>query len=178
MIDFLAQISQLKITKRTGWVNSEIPNPESISDHMYRMAIIAMLIKDKEIDKDRLLKIALVHDIAEAIVGDIVPGVMSDRSKYELELNGISKLQALLPKEDGDMIKELWTEYELAETREAKLCKDIDKYEMIQQCYEYEKTHGKKMQSFYDSTMNKFQHPEVITLSKELYAKRELLKLK
>lgn len=69
MIDFLVQISQLKTTKRTGWLNHGIKQPESISDHMYRMSIIAMMIKDDTIDKNKLIQMALVHDIAESIAG-------------------------------------------------------------------------------------------------------------
>lgn len=49
-------------------------NAESIADHMYRMSIITMLCPPEEgIDKDRCVKLALIHDMAEALVGDITP---------------------------------------------------------------------------------------------------------
>ena len=172
MIEFLQQISKLKTTKRTGWLNNNVPNPESISDHMYRMSIIAMLIKDTEINNSKLIKMALVHDIAESIAGDIGPGEMSVESKFELELKAINELQSMLPPKDGEMIKELWMEYEQNSTKEAQLCKDIDKYEMIQQCFEYEQQFGTRMQSFFDSTLGKFKHPEIIDLVQDLYKQR------
>lgn len=46
---------------------------ESISDHMYRMSIMVQLIQDSSIDKNKCIKMALVHDMAEAITGDITP---------------------------------------------------------------------------------------------------------
>ncbi|GAB1295014.1 5'-deoxynucleotidase HDDC2 [Apodemus speciosus] len=58
---------------RTGWVYRNVEKPESVSDHMYRMAIMAMVTKDDRLNKDRCIRLALVHDMAECIVGDIAP---------------------------------------------------------------------------------------------------------
>lgn len=85
----------LQLTKRTGWVRCNVAGPESIADHMYRMAMMAMLCNSSStssgtssngattssssssgsapIDSVHCMKMALVHDIAEAIVGDITP---------------------------------------------------------------------------------------------------------
>ena len=57
-------MGELKIKKRTGWVYRGIKEVESVSDHMYRMAMMSFLIKDKEIDKEKVMKISLVHDLA------------------------------------------------------------------------------------------------------------------
>nr|XP_040139192.1 5'-deoxynucleotidase HDDC2 isoform X2 [Ictidomys tridecemlineatus] len=40
---------------------------------MYRMAVMAMVTKDDHLNKDRCIRLALVHDMAECIVGDIAP---------------------------------------------------------------------------------------------------------
>ena len=72
-IDFLRTVGRLKELKRTGWVNNNIEKPESVADHMYRMSMASFLITDPGIDKNRLMRIAIVHDLAESIVGDIVP---------------------------------------------------------------------------------------------------------
>ena len=69
MNDFLITCGNLKRTKRTGWIRNSINNPESIADHMHRMSLIAMSIKDTKIDKQKLVKMAIVHDLAEAIAG-------------------------------------------------------------------------------------------------------------
>lgn len=71
---FLHIIERLKTTPREGWRRFDIQHGESIADHMYRMSIITMLCPPEEnIDKDRCVKLALIHDMAEALVGDITP---------------------------------------------------------------------------------------------------------
>ncbi len=61
-------------------------NTESIADHMYRMSIMAQCIKDSSIDKFKAIKMALVHDMAEAITGDITPADgISFKEKNSLE---------------------------------------------------------------------------------------------
>jgi putative hydrolases of HD superfamily len=63
----------LQQTPRTGWVRSGVANPESIADHMYRMAVLALTTAGSEYDQCKLVKMAIVHDLAEALVGDIAP---------------------------------------------------------------------------------------------------------
>jgi len=112
LIEFLFVLGKLKRTKRTGWINNKIENPESIADHMYRMAIMSFFLPSATINREHCIKMSLVHDMAESIVGDITPydGV-SDEEKfkreevvYEVErclsffhgLNGISSHRILL----------------------------------------------------------------------------------
>ncbi|TDH00312.1 hypothetical protein EPR50_G00186970 [Perca flavescens] len=73
MLQFMKLIGQLKRVPRTGWVYRNVKKPESVSDHMYRMAMMSLTITDPTVDKDRCIKLALVHDMAECIVGDIAP---------------------------------------------------------------------------------------------------------
>uniref|UniRef100_A0ABI7XGV5 HD domain containing 2 n=1 Tax=Felis catus TaxID=9685 RepID=A0ABI7XGV5_FELCA len=68
----LLQFLRLRVP-RTGWVYRNVQSPESVSDHMYRMAIMALVTKDEHLNKDRCIRLALVHDMAECIVGDIAP---------------------------------------------------------------------------------------------------------
>lgn len=59
---------------------------ESIADHMYRMAIMVQLVRDASINKSKCIKMALVHDMAEAITGDITPDDgISNEEKNRLE---------------------------------------------------------------------------------------------
>ena len=57
----------------TGWVHNNIQLPESVADHMYRMSMMSFMVSDNDINKDYLMKICMVHDLAESIVGDITP---------------------------------------------------------------------------------------------------------
>ncbi len=70
-LKFFQVVGNLKGLKRTGWVNHEIPLPESVADHMYRMSMLTFMITESGVNKDRLMKICMVHDLAESIVGDV-----------------------------------------------------------------------------------------------------------
>ncbi|KAI3507784.1 hypothetical protein L1887_22778 [Cichorium endivia] len=61
-------------TKRARWVKRDIAGPESIADHMYRMGLMALIASDTpRINRGKCIKMGIVHDIAEVIVGDITP---------------------------------------------------------------------------------------------------------
>ncbi|XP_024018255.1 HD domain-containing protein 2 homolog isoform X1 [Morus notabilis] len=159
-IDFLTLCRRLKTTKRKGWINHGIKSPESIADHMYRMALMSLIATDLPgVNKERCIKIAIVHDIAEAIVGDITPsdGVPKEE-KSRRERAALNEMcEVLGGGARAEEIKELWEEYENNSSIEANLVKDFDKVEMILQALEYEKEHGKVLDEFFLSTAGKFQ---------------------
>ncbi|KAJ0037324.1 hypothetical protein Pint_23381 [Pistacia integerrima] len=163
-VDFLTLCNRLKTTKRKGWINHGIKGPESIADHMYRMALMALIAGDiPGVDRERILlwyslsnitrpvqllgfnipikwqflyyfccwciKIAIVHDIAEAIVGDITPSDNVPKEvKSRMEQAALDEMCKVL---GGGMraeeIRELWAEYENNASIEANLVKDFDK---------------------------------------------------
>lgn len=127
---------------------------------MYRMGIMALIAPDiPGINRDRCVKMAIVHDIAEAIVGDITPfdGV-SKSEKSRMEKEALDHMCKLLGGESrAKEIVELWTEYEENSSPEAKIVKDFDKVEMILQALEYEKEQGIDLDEFFQSTVGKFQ---------------------
>ncbi|CAH6719706.1 5'-deoxynucleotidase [[Candida] jaroonii] len=161
ILSFIQIVRLLKTQKRTGWVDCKIPphQVESISDHMYRMSIIAMCIpnSDKKINIDKCVKIAVIHDIAESLVGDITPfeGVpKSEKHRRELEtMKYLSSIIEPYNKEFSEEIMELWLDYEEIRCLEARYVKDIDKLEMIQQAWDYEQDFGIKydLNQFYES---------------------------
>lgn len=159
-IDFLMLCQRLKTTKRTGWVNHGLKETESIADHMYRMAVMAIISADVPgINRDRCVKMAVIHDIAEAIVGDITPsdGIPKEE-KSKRERAAIDEMCILLGGgHAAEEVKELWLEYENNASIEANLVKDFDKVEMILQALEYETSQGKVLNDFYESTAGKFQ---------------------
>ncbi|KAF6067091.1 HD domain family protein [Candida albicans] len=108
MFAFLQIIRSLKFQKRTGWLDHGIPAEatESIADHMYRMGVISMLVP-KEVDSNKCVKIAIVHDIAECLVGDITPYAGITKAEN-------TKLEARYVKDIDkyEMIQTAW-EYEL-----------------------------------------------------------------
>ncbi|KAG6470740.1 hypothetical protein ZIOFF_071817 [Zingiber officinale] len=186
IIDFLTLCHRLKTTKRKGWIKHGIDHPESIADHMYRMALMSLVAGEiPGVDRERCIKIAIVHDIAEvfvvacyyiviceffyfrfdelpryvAIVGDITPsdGIpKAEKSRREQE--ALDEMCRILGGGlMADEIQELWQEYENNSSTEASLVKDFDKVEMILQALEYETEHGKILDEFFISTAGKFQ---------------------
>ncbi|OBA23329.1 hypothetical protein METBIDRAFT_29829 [Metschnikowia bicuspidata var. bicuspidata NRRL YB-4993] len=148
MLAFVQIVRLLKTQPRTGWIDKKIPqiNAESISDHMYRMLIIAMALPRLKVDVDKCVKIALVHDIAEALVGDITPAEnMPKQEKHRRELAAIEYMANLVSTYNSEFateMTELWWDYEEIRCLEARYVKDIDKYEMIQQAWDYEQDFG------------------------------------
>ncbi|KAJ0763805.1 putative HD/PDEase domain, 5'-deoxynucleotidase YfbR/HDDC2 [Helianthus annuus] len=143
---------------RKGWVNQGIKGSESIADHMYRMALMALVADDLPgINRERCIKIALVHDIAEAIVGDITPSDGVPKvEKSRLEQAALNEMcEVLGGGKRAEEIKELWREYEDNASLEANLVKDFDKIEMILQALEYETEHDRILDEFFLSTAGK-----------------------
>lgn len=137
-------VGQLKVQRRTGWLDHDISECESISDHMYRMGIMSMLIKDPKVNRDKCVRIALVHDIAESLVGDITPfDPVTKEEKHRREWETIQFLcDEFVGEYNQAAAKEMmndWLAYENVSSLEARYVKDIDKYEMLVQCFEYEK---------------------------------------
>ncbi|KAI0411309.1 HD domain-containing protein [Xylaria grammica] len=147
-------LERLKTGKREGWRRFNIERGESISDHMYRMSLMTMLCPPTlapKLDLFKCMKMCLIHDMAEAIVGDITPvdGVAKpEKSRREAEtMDYISK--NLLGKVYGGLagaeIREIWQEYEDSETLDSHFVHDLDKMELLTQMVEYEKRANKAL---------------------------------
>ena len=109
---YLELISRLKHIPRRGWVLNQIPEPETIAGHMYRMALSIFLLPSN-FDTSKLIKMALVHDLAESIVGDITPyDRVTVEDKKNRELLAMIEIGKLIPEESKNEIMKLWQEYE------------------------------------------------------------------
>lgn len=167
MLIFLHILQQLKKTRRTGWINYDVEDPESIADHMYRMGIISMLSNNKNLDTSRCVQIALVHDMAESLVGDITPkDPIPKEEKHRRELAAMEYLTKELlepfnPRAAANIL-ELWNEYENVASPEARFVKDVDKFELIVQTLEFEQQHdSQKDLGQFLNTRNQIKTPEV-----------------
>jgi len=181
-IDFLTMARGLKTTPRTGWIRQKAgPRIESVADHSWRISLMAMVASSssENYDSNRCIKIALVHDLAEATVGDITPHCgVSDVDKHQRELQAITGMTGGLANADcGAEILELWKEYEAGETPEAKLVKDMDKLEMILQALEYESDgeNEESLDGFFDSTRGKWRTPIGAAWGEEIEKRRKKL---
>ncbi|KAF5400476.1 HD domain containing protein 2 [Paragonimus heterotremus] len=179
VVQFLSLCGRLKRTVRTGWTRHDIERPESVSDHMYRMALMATVLPTMDrqgLSVERLIKMTIVHDLAECIVGDITPHCnISKEEKLDRETKAMDQLCTLIPNDNATEIYELWLEYNAQQTPEARLCKDFDKFEMLLQAFEYEQECGapKKLEEFFSSTLGCFSTPTVKSWVEDLNVRRQ-----
>jgi len=135
ILEFLRAAEGLKTATRSGWTSAG--EPESVAEHTWRLCLMALVLRPgfPEIDFARLLKICIVHDLGEAIGGDVPAPEQARRggSKAEEERRDLLQLVAPLPATIREEITALWDEYEAAESAEARLAKALDKLETILQ---------------------------------------------
>ena len=140
ILDFLRAAERLKSTTRTGYTSAG--TQESVAEHTWRLCLMAVVLAPAfpDVDFAKLVKICIIHDLGEAIHGDVSAPEQARRAasglatgKSELERRDLQELLAPLPVALRDEIASLWDEYEAAESPEAKLAKGLDKLETIMQ---------------------------------------------
>ena len=140
VLEFLRAAERLKSTTRTGYTSAG--QQESVAEHTWRLCLMALVLRPAfpEIDFAKLIKICIIHDLGEAIHGDVSAPEQARRAaagatagKAEQERRDLLELLAPLPVAVRDEISALWDEYEAAESPEAKLAKGLDKLETIMQ---------------------------------------------
>ena len=134
VLDFLRAAEQLKNTTRTSWTSSG--NQETVAAHTWRLCLMSLLFARNfpGVDVAKLLKICIVHDLGEAVGGDISAVAQQGMpAKAEQERVDLLQLARPLPDNLRDEIVALWDEYEAATSQEAKLAKAFDKLETIMQ---------------------------------------------
>jgi len=179
LLRFSEIIGKLKVVKRSGWISHVgINEPESVADHSFRCAILAMCIGDLiNVDTEKLIRLLLLHDVQEALTGDY--------DSYAKEKVGFSKVKSqeriaiknilsLLPTKLKRKYILLSKEFEEQMTFEAIIASDIDKIEMMMQALEYEKRgyDSKKLEAFWIDVQNKIKTPMIRDLFQLLRDKR------
>jgi putative hydrolases of HD superfamily len=182
-IAFFHYLERLKVEKREGWKRFGISKGESIADHMYRMSFITMLAPPSlapKLDIPHCMKMALVHDMAEGLVGDLTPvdGVPKpEKSRREAETMdwvANSLLGKVYGGKAGMDIRAIWQEYEDSETLNSRFVHDVDKIELLLQMVEYERAYRcTKDLSEFSWVANKISLPEMKTLSDEIIKERQ-----
>ena len=138
--DFFKIGANLKKIPRKGWQTKlGIDNPESVADHSFSMALISMIISDIEgYDTSKIMKMSLLHDLAESVVGDFTPEEISHSEKTRLENKAMNDILSELPISLKNEYSNIWKEYQENKIEESKLVHDIDKLEMALQAKLYQ----------------------------------------
>lgn len=134
VLEFLRNAERLKNVYRTSWTSGGAP--ESTASHTWRLCLSALVFARNfpEVNIERLLKICIIHDLGEAIGGDI-PAIHQNANapKASQERQDLIVLLQPLPAALQQEIVELWDEYEAAATPTAKVAKALDKLETLMQ---------------------------------------------
>ncbi len=158
LVEFWKLASKLKDEPRRGWMlRLHVRKIESVADHSFGVAILSLYEAERRgYDIGRVLKLALIHDLEEAMIGDLTP-----TDKWRLTRKGVLQRKASakrrilsrLPPSQRSDYQRAWKELGTGGTREARLVKDLDKFEMALQAREYESKGAKRaeLEDFYRS---------------------------
>lgn len=165
ILNFLTELGQLKKKKRKGWQLRGVKDPETIADHTFRVAIMAWLLGEKrKLNINKIIRMALIHDICEIYAGDTTPydNLLNKKNKkewskilrkwprlskikkekfflekYKKEKKSLKKIISVLPSNLKKEIENLWNEYEKGSTREGRFVRQVDRLENLLQALEY-----------------------------------------
>jgi putative hydrolases of HD superfamily len=168
-------LDRLASLPRTGWLLRGVTDPESIAEHTFGVCVVAMKLVDdlrergETVDGERVLRMALLHDAAEAFTGDIPMPAKSETLDRALEEAEAALLTAVLTA--GELA--LWREAEAGTTLEARIVKAADKVQMLVKALVYGEQGRGQLDEFWSSTKNR-RHMD-LDLAKAIFAELETL---
>jgi putative hydrolase of HD superfamily len=176
MLEVLQTAATLKMLPRTSWLLAGVAQPESVADHSFATALLAMSLAalvnrdpqahglTKPLDTGRVAQIAVVHDLAESVVTDLphrATKVLGKDVKRRAEATVMMELSSEFASSE---YLSLWQEYSDLATPEGRLVHDADKLEMIHQALIYERTGNQNLGEFWHA------YPWHYQVSEEMYA--------
>ena len=152
------EILRLKTIPREGWKRHPIPGKdvESVADHSYGVALLCCLLAPENLDKSRVLELAILHDLPEVVTGDVTPadGISSEQKNSD-ELKAMKSLtQGLGASEHWQKVLE---DYQKQGSAEARWVKKMDKLEMTLQSLVYESEHPVDLREFRESASSQLK---------------------
>jgi len=172
LFDFFYIVSELKKTSRRGWKEKiGIEHPESVADHSFISAVMAMVFSDlKKLDTEKMLKMALLHDLSESITGDFTPEEITKENKKEIENQTMNEILSKLPVEISNEYEKIWNEFQDGTSKESSLMHEIDRLEMAIQSLKYNaEGHSKdKLALFFESAKKDIKSKEILEILDEI----------
>jgi 5'-deoxynucleotidase YfbR-like HD superfamily hydrolase len=157
MLSTLVELQRLKRLERTGWTLRGLPNgTESVGAHSFGVAVTAMMIADEvrkegvEVDVEKVIRTALLHDWAEARVGDMPKtGTMyfGSEVRRQAELSAFNDLVGSLV--SAADYQKLYEDYERRESLEARLVKAADVIDLLIQVLALERAGARGLDEFW-----------------------------
>jgi len=164
LISFIAELMRLKSVPRIGWLLRGVRDVESVAAHSFGVAVIAMLLADRararglEVNVERLLRMALLHDLTESRTGDLPSTIKRYFDKAAIKAADESIAREIFTElgDWSDSYLELWFDYEHRVSIESRLVKAADKLDLLMQSREYEKGGARSLQEFWDTADSDF----------------------
>ena len=162
--EFFFQIAGLKKLPRSGWkIKLGLDDSESVAEHSYMMSVMSMVLADmKSLNSEKVIKMSILHDWAESKIGDFMPDEIGYDKKSELENYAMTEILGLLPQKIQSDYQDMWNEFLVRDTPEARLVHELDKLEMALQAKIYEKdVDPEKVKPFIISAVEQIIDPDV-----------------
>ena len=162
--EFFFQIAGLKKLPRSGWkIKVGLNNSESVAEHSYMMSVMSMVLSDlKSLNSEKVIKMSILHDWAESKIGDFMPDEIGYDKKSELENYAMAEILESLPQKIKSNYQDIWDEFLVRDTSEARLVHELDKLEMALQAKIYEKdVDAEKVKPFIISAVEQIMDPDV-----------------
>lgn len=162
------ELSHLKQLFRQGWLRRGIPNQrcESVAEHSFSVAVLALWLGQAyypHLDLDRVLRMALLHDIGEVYAGDIIPSdQISEAVKHQMERSSLENVLGKLPASQEYL--DLWLEFERGESPEARFVHQVDRLEMGLQARVYQAQGFANMEEFIFSARQALVDPQLAAI--------------
>lgn len=140
IIDVLMDLDPLSALPRTGWLLRGVSDVETVAAHSYGVAVVVMFLVDalradgQTVDGERALRMALLHDAAEAKTGDVPMPHKTPAMSAALHALEKAIVDDMLPPTHAA----LWLEAEAEGTLEARIVKAADKIQMMVKVHTYE----------------------------------------
>ena len=169
VINAFQSFLRLKALYRQGWLQRQVPKEktESVADHSFGIAMLALLLCPPELEKLKVLEIALLHETGECIIGDLTPwDNFTEEEKSRMELEAVEEILTQLP--DGKRLIGHWKEFEYETSEEGKFVRQLDKLEMGLQAEVYTKLGCEDAKALIESAHEKVTNKELRSLLAEI----------
>lgn len=175
LLSLLDHVNNLKRLPRTGWLLAGISPAESVADHGFATALLALALAeavnadlaaaelDQSLDIARVLRIALLHDLAESTLTDLphrATALLNADVKHGAERRALAEITQELP--DAALWRSLWEEYAAGSTPEACLVGDADKLELAHQALRYAQSGRRGLDDFLAPRAYRFRQSEAL----------------
>lgn len=163
LLRFVSRIQRLEALPRTGWVVSGVSRPESIAAHSYEVTLVALWIAEsipEEVDADQVLRIALLHDVGEALTTDLpspVKDLIGRQAVHDAEARATGVVLGDAPSDWSQYA----TSYREEQTLEVRVVKAADRIQMLARALAYEASGEGDLRRFWEKEYDDYGIPFV-----------------